>query len=203
MRVQEFVRAVVAQGSVPGSGHVVAGRDRLEAGMEAELADHLERLTADLVRSGYAPAEAARRARIALGPALCTRKECAPRWDCDGGMSSRADLALRDADSSQEPGVYGDRGDVTCAGHRREHDDFFCRQEPAVRPAHVFRMRMICACWAGLANSIMPCTACGATSIPRPDGKMLATIFSYPVYQQLRAHNHVLRGSCLPTRKTA
>src|SRR5579871_6781461 len=48
----------------------VVGRDRLEEGMEAELADHLERLTEDLVRSGFAPAEAARRARIALGPAL-------------------------------------------------------------------------------------------------------------------------------------
>jgi len=48
----------------------VMRRDRLEEGMEAELTDHLERLTEDLVRSGFEPAEAARRARIALGPAL-------------------------------------------------------------------------------------------------------------------------------------
>lgn len=45
----------------------VVQRDRLEAEMEAELACHLEQLTADLVRAGHAPEEAARRARIALG----------------------------------------------------------------------------------------------------------------------------------------
>src|SRR5580692_12674283 len=45
----------------------VTQRDRLEAEMEAELADHLENLTVDLVRAGFSPAEARRRARIALG----------------------------------------------------------------------------------------------------------------------------------------
>ena len=50
-------------------------RGHLEADMEAELADHLERLTADLVREGHSPKEAARRARVALGPALKTKEE--------------------------------------------------------------------------------------------------------------------------------
>ena len=45
-------------------------RGRLESDMEAELAHHLERVTADLVQSGLAPAEAARRARIALGSSI-------------------------------------------------------------------------------------------------------------------------------------
>ena len=44
--------------------------DRLEAEMEAELASHLELLTTDLIRAGYSPAEARRRARIALGPTV-------------------------------------------------------------------------------------------------------------------------------------
>jgi predicted permease len=48
----------------------VLRRNRLEAEMEAELACHLEALTADLVRGGETPAEAARQARIALGPVL-------------------------------------------------------------------------------------------------------------------------------------
>ena len=51
--------------------------------MEAELAGHLECLTADLIRAGQSPAEAARRARIALGPALVHKE----------GM--RASLGLR------------------------------------------------------------------------------------------------------------
>jgi len=45
-------------------------RSRLEAEMEAELALHLESLAADLVRAGYPPAEAARRARVELGSAV-------------------------------------------------------------------------------------------------------------------------------------
>jgi predicted permease len=53
----------------------VTHRSRLEADMEAELADHLERLTADLVRAGHSPREAARRARVALGPALKTKED--------------------------------------------------------------------------------------------------------------------------------
>jgi len=51
--------------------------------MDAELADHLARLTDDLVRAGHSPAEAARRARVALG-AIMVNKE---------GM--RASLGLR------------------------------------------------------------------------------------------------------------
>src|SRR6185437_6078710 len=45
-------------------------RARVEKEMDDELTCHLEMLTNDLIRSGIAPAEAARRARIALGPML-------------------------------------------------------------------------------------------------------------------------------------
>jgi len=61
----------------------VLRRDRLEAEMEAELACHLEALTADLIRAGHSPAEAARQARITLGPVLLYKE----------GM--RASLGLR------------------------------------------------------------------------------------------------------------
>jgi len=61
----------------------VVRRNRLEAEMEAELAFHLEQLTADLIRAGHAPAEAARRARIELG-AVTVHKE-----------AMRASLGLR------------------------------------------------------------------------------------------------------------
>ena len=61
----------------------VVQRDRLESEMEAELADHLEHLTAELVRMGHSPQEAARRARIALGASTVNKE----------GM--RASLGLR------------------------------------------------------------------------------------------------------------
>jgi len=43
-----------------------AHRRRLEAEMEAELADHLDHLTADLMRVGHSPVEARRRAHERL-----------------------------------------------------------------------------------------------------------------------------------------
>ena len=53
----------------------VSKRSRLEAEMEAELSYHLESLVADLVAAGYSPAEAARRARIALGSPVSTKED--------------------------------------------------------------------------------------------------------------------------------
>jgi predicted permease len=45
----------------------IALRARVEAEMSAELADHAARLAADLVRRGYGPDDAARRAAVAMG----------------------------------------------------------------------------------------------------------------------------------------
>jgi predicted permease len=53
----------------------VSKRSRLEAEMDAEISHHLESLAADLVKEGYSPAEAARRARIALGSPLATKED--------------------------------------------------------------------------------------------------------------------------------
>jgi len=50
-------------------------RDELEERMESELECHREILTRDLIRSGFSPDAAARRARIALGPMLKHKEE--------------------------------------------------------------------------------------------------------------------------------
>ena len=81
MRLHSFFAGMAARAK--SWVRAVVGRGRLEAEMETELASHLEELTADLMRDGYAPEEAARRARIALG-ATTVHKE---------GM--RASLGLR------------------------------------------------------------------------------------------------------------
>ena len=54
--------------------HAVTHRKRLEQEMEAELRNHLECLTDELVRAGQPPEEATRRAHIALG-AITVQKE--------------------------------------------------------------------------------------------------------------------------------
>lgn len=50
-------------------------RRKLEDEMDAELEEHLAQLTEDLIRAGDAPAEAARRARVAMGPMLMHKEE--------------------------------------------------------------------------------------------------------------------------------
>jgi putative ABC transport system permease protein len=51
-------------------------RRRLEAQLDAELRDHVERQAADYVRSGLSEAEARRRARIELGGVEQVKEEC-------------------------------------------------------------------------------------------------------------------------------
>ena len=81
MSLRSFATRIIAQ---PRSWiRALVHRGRIESEMEAELAHHLENLTADLIRSGQSPAEASRNARIALGSTLTTKE----------GM--RASLGLR------------------------------------------------------------------------------------------------------------
>jgi predicted permease len=81
MSLRSFFTRIIEQ---PKSWlRAVLQRNKLEAAMEAELAHHLESLTADLTRAGHAPAEAARRARVELGAATVHKE----------GM--RASLGLR------------------------------------------------------------------------------------------------------------
>src|ERR1700679_803398 len=96
MRLRSFFAGFVAR---PRSWvRAVVRRDRLESEMEAELAHHLDRLTADLVRAGYAPEEAARRARIALGVAMVHKEEMRAalglRWGDELGADLRYGLRM-------------------------------------------------------------------------------------------------------------
>src|SRR5580698_3748234 len=93
MTVRSFIARVFAQPASWMRG--VVRRERLEAEIEAELASHLEALTADLVRAGHSPEDAARRARIALGTALAHKE----------GM--RASLGLRWWDELRADLRYG------------------------------------------------------------------------------------------------
>ena len=55
------------------------GRSRFEDGMAEELRFHIEEYTADLVRSGVSPQDAARRARIEFGGVETVKEDCRQR----------------------------------------------------------------------------------------------------------------------------
>jgi predicted permease len=169
----------------------VIRRDQLEKPMESELACHLEILTSDLIRSGISGDEAARRARIALGQTLRHKEEMRASlglgWVDELGADSRyACRVLRKAPGSTLIAVaslaLAIGANTTIFSIARE----LLYQQLSVPHAGDLRLLR----WNGDNNSVVHGLLGDADFTPQSG--TTASIFSYPVYQQLRAHNHVL-----------
>jgi predicted permease len=170
-----------------------ARRNRLEAEMEAELSHHLEQLTGDLVRAGHSPAEAARRARIALGSPVVHKD----------GM--RASLGLR---------LWDDLGTDIRYGARR------LRRDPGFTAIAVLSLAMAIGANTGIF-SITNQLLYARLNVPHPDqlrllrwdqddksvvhdmwgdfdpdghGGIAGSIFSYPVFRSLQQRNRSFDG---------
>jgi predicted permease len=168
----------------------VMRRDRLEEGMEAELTDHLERLTEDLVRSGFGPAEAARRARIALGPALMhkegMRASLGLRWWDEMGCDVRfAARLLR-----KSPGFTGIAALSLALAIGANTTIFSLAKQllyDQLAVPHPEQLRLLR--WNGDGKQAIHGIWGDFDSTPH---SATGTIFTYPIYQQLRDANHWL-----------
>lgn len=166
-------------------------RRRLESEMEAELAAHVDLLTADLIRSGHSPVEAARQARIALGSSIVHRE----------GM--RASLGLRWFDELRADSRYSVRiltkspgftaiAAVSLALAIGANTTIFSLarqmlyQRLAVPRAEQLRLLR----WNGDGKEVVH--GMWGDFDSTPNSGTTSSVFSYPVYQQLRAHNQVL-----------
>jgi len=184
------VRGMVGQVAAQGRSwlRAVTRRDGLEAGMEAELADHLERLTADLVRSGYAPGEAARRARIALGPVLLAKEGMRASLGLRWWDELLADLRFAVRLLRKSPGftlvaalslalAIGANTTIFSVSKSLLYD--------RLNVPHPDQLRLLN--WNGDGHEAIENMWGEFDSIP--GGGMAGSVFSYPVYRQLRAHN--------------
>jgi len=191
MSLRSFFAGIVSR---PRSwARAVVQRDHLEAEMEAELAHHLENLTGDLIRAGHSPHEAARRARIALGASTIAKE----------GM--RASLGLRWWDEFWADLRYGTRilrkspgftaiAATSLALAIGANTTIFSLAKSLLYDRlgvpHAEELRLLR--WIGGEHNAVH--DMWGEFDPAPGGGMLGSIFSYPVYQQLRDHNQVMQG---------
>jgi len=169
----------------------IIGRTRLEAEMDAELACHLENLTADLARAGHPPAEAARRARVALGPMLVHKEEMRESlglrwWD---ELSSDLKYGLRILRKS--PGFTAIAAGSLALAIGANTAIFSIAKTvlyDRLGVPHAEQLRLLG--WHGNADVVQ---GMWGQFDPAPDGGTASTIFSYPVYLELRAQNKSLQ----------
>jgi len=170
----------------------VVQRDQLEAEMEAELADHLEHLTADLIRAGHSPVEAARRARIALGTATVHKE------------NMRASLGLRWWDEFWADLRYGARmlrkssgftaiAATSLALAMGANTTIFSLAKSLLydrlHVANADELRLLR--WNGDNHLAIHGFWGDFDSVP--GGGMTSSLFSYPAYRQLRSHNQLMQ----------
>jgi predicted permease len=189
MRPRSLIHRLLSQLRSWSGG--ILRRQELEERMDTELACHLELLERDLIQSGLSPEEAARQARIALGPALKYKEGMRASLGLRLWDEFRVDLrfAIRllrknpgftaIAVGSLTLGIGVNTAIFTVAQHmlldrlnvpHPEQLQMFYLSEPRDGVA-----REMWGWWDDL-----------------PGGGQVSTSFTYPVYEQLRRQNREL-----------
>ena len=167
-------------------------RSRLESDMEAELQLHLEALTDDLIRAGHSPVEATRRARIALGPAIVHKEEMRASLGLRWFDEFRADVRYGIRILAKSPGftliaasslalAIGANTTIFAIGKQLLYD--------RLSVPHPEQLRMLR--WNGDGHEAVH--GMWGDFDSTPDSGTTSSVFTYPIYTQLRDHNQQLQ----------
>ena len=171
----------------------MASRDKLEADMQAELQSHVDFLTEDLVRGSHTPADAARCARIALGSSARHKEDMRASLGLRWFDELSADLRYGVRILSKSPGftavaasslalAIGANTTIFAVGKLLLFDRLDVPQPEQLRMLR----------WLGDGREAVH--GMWGDFDPTPQGGTTSSVFSYPVYRQLRDHNDKLQN---------
>jgi predicted permease len=166
----------------------VAKRNRLEAEMEAELACHLEFLTADLMRAGYGAVEAGRRARIAMGASTVHKEEMRASLGLRWWDEFWADLRYGVRILRKSPGFTAIAATSLALAIGANTTIFSVAKSllyDRLHVPHAEQLRLLR--WNGDGHEVVH--AMWGDFDSTPEGGTTSSVFSYPVYQDLRDHH--------------
>ena len=167
-------------------------REQLDGEIADELAFHIEAYARDLMRSGLPRDEAFRRARAELGGLAAQKENCRAAWGTRAWDELRSDLRYATRMLAKSPGFSAIAIASLALGIGATTIIFAVTKAvlldklavPHPEELHLLALTqgdkgVVHSSWGDFDRT--------------PDGKMLSTSFSYPVYQQLRKTNSTLQ----------